>query len=206
MRLGVVAADVLGGRGDELDAIAALVAAGQRQGEQRQGHDPAQYASQRVKPRPSVLRQPMEPFLRFARYGRAMDTETHPMMMVEARRSERVRSLLRARILFNNRSSTIDCTIKNISAHGAKIEIAHSMSVPTEFDLEVPQRGRTYRARMMWRAASSMGVEFNESAGALSANAQAAIEQLEAENRKLRASIALLTKRLEDLGQVITFT
>ena len=51
-----------------------------------------------------------------------------------------------------------------------------------------------------------MWVEFNESAGALSANAQAAIEQLETENRKLRASIALLTKRLEDLGQVITFT
>ena len=127
------------------------------------------------------------------------------MMMVEARRSERVRSFLRARILFNNGASTIDCTVKNISAHGAKIEIAHSLSVPAEFDLLVPQRGRTYRSRMAWRAADSIGVEFIETDTATSANAQAAIQQLEAENRKLRAGIAQLTKRLEDLGQTITF-
>ena len=126
------------------------------------------------------------------------------MMMVEARRSERVRSFLRARILFNNSASTIDCTIKNISAHGAKIEIVHSLSVPSEFDLEVPQRGRTYRARMMWRAADSIGVEFVEQ-GATSENAQATIQRLEAENRKLRSSVAQLTKRLEDLGQIVNF-
>ncbi len=126
------------------------------------------------------------------------------MMMVEARRSERVRSFLRARILFNNGASTIDCMIKNISAHGAKIEIAHSMSVPAEFNLEVPQRGRTYRAKMMWRAADSIGVEFTEQGGA-SENTQATIQRLEAENRKLRGSLALLTKRLEDLGQVVNF-
>ncbi len=126
------------------------------------------------------------------------------MMMVEARRSERVRSLLRARILFNNGASTIDCTIKNISAQGAKIEIVHSLSVPSEFDLEVPQRGRTYRAKMMWRAADSIGVEFIEQ-GATSENAQAMIQRLETDNRKLRNSVALLTKRLEDLGQTIEF-
>ena len=126
------------------------------------------------------------------------------MMMVEARRSERVRSLLRARILFNNGASTIDCTIKNISIHGAKIEIAHSLSVPSEFDLEVPQRGRTYRAKMMWRAAASIGVEFVDQ-GVGSETAQVTIQRLEAENRKLRGSVALLSKRLEDLGQAVGF-
>ena len=126
------------------------------------------------------------------------------MMMVEARRSERVRSFLRARILFNNGASTIDCMIKNISTHGAKIEIAHSMSVPTDFDLEVPQRGRTYRAKMMWRAADSIGVEFAEN-GVTAENAQATIQRLETENRKLRSSVTLLTKRLEDLGQAVSF-
>ncbi len=126
------------------------------------------------------------------------------MMMVEARRSERVRSFLRARILFNNGASTIECMIKNISTHGAKIEIAHSLSVPTEFDLEVPQRGRTYRAKMMWRAADSIGVEFADQGGT-SENAQATIQRLEAENRKLRGSVNLLTKRLEDLGQTVSF-
>lgn len=127
------------------------------------------------------------------------------MMMVEARSSERVRSLLRARILFNNGASTIDCTIKNISSHGAKIEIVHSLSIPAEFDLQVPQRGRTYRSKMVWRASDSIGVEFIEADAATSASALATIKQLEAENRKLRTSIAQLTKRLEDLGQTINF-
>ncbi len=134
-----------------------------------------------------------------------MENVTPSMMMVEARRSERVRSFLRARILFNNGASTIDCTIKNISAQGAKIEIAHSLSVPAEFDLHVPQRGRTYRSKMAWRASDSIGVEFIGQDNSTTANAQATIQRLDAENRKLRAGIAQLTKRLEDLGQVVNF-
>lgn len=133
-----------------------------------------------------------------------MEHVTNSMMMVEARRSERVRSFLRARIIFNNGASTIECTIKNISLHGAKIEIIHSLSVPSEFDLEVPQRARTYRAKMMWRAADSIGVEFVEQ-GVGTENAQGTIQRLETENRKLRNSIAQLTKRLEDLGQAVGF-
>lgn len=127
------------------------------------------------------------------------------MMMVEARRSERVRCFLSARILFNNGASTIDCMVKNIAKEGAKIEIAHSLSIPAEFDLLVPQRGRTYRSKMVWRDVDSIGVEFIEADAAMSADARATIQQLEAENRKLRAGIAQLTKRLEDLGQAIGF-
>ena len=82
------------------------------------------------------------------------------MTMAEARRDERVRAFLRARICFNNNASTIDCTVKNISASGAKIEMSSAVSVPSEFDLDVPQKGRIYRARLMWRDASSLGVQF----------------------------------------------
>lgn len=139
--------------------------------------------------------------LTFLRHDRSMKVDTPVAKGIEGRRSERVRSFLRARILFNNGASTIDCTIKNISAHGAKIDVDHAMSVPSEFDLEVPQRSRTYRARMMWRAADSVGVEFIEH-GASPDNAQSAIQRLEAENRKLRASVAQLTRRLEELGQL----
>jgi len=46
--------------------------------------------------------------------------------MPEARRSERLKSLLRARIVFNAGSSTIECVIKNVSAHGMRLEIAEA--------------------------------------------------------------------------------
>ena len=49
--------------------------------------------------------------------------------MPEARRSERLKSLLRARIVFNAGSSTIECVIKNVSAHGMRLEIADVLSV-----------------------------------------------------------------------------
>jgi hypothetical protein len=56
--------------------------------------------------------------------------------MPEARRSERLKSLLRARIVFNAGGSTIECVIKNVSAHGMRLEIADGLSVPGEVDLE----------------------------------------------------------------------
>ena len=127
------------------------------------------------------------------------------MLMVETRRADRVRSFLRARILFNNGASTIDCVIKNISQTGAKIDIVSTMSVPSEFDLEVPQRGRTYRCRMVWRTAESIGVTFADDT-AVEDNSEIKMRALESENRKLRATVAKLTKRLEDLGQVINFS
>ncbi len=121
------------------------------------------------------------------------------MMMVEARRAERVRSFLRARIIFNNHSTTIDCVIKNISRAGAKIELGNSMSIPETFDLEVPQKGRSFRARLSWRNETSIGVEFVEDDAVERDRGE--VERLRQENRALRASVAQLTKRLEQLGQ-----
>ncbi len=128
------------------------------------------------------------------------------MMMIEARRAERVRSLLRARILFNNHNSTIDCIIKNFSPFGAKIELDNTMSIPDSFDLEIPQKGRTYRAKLSWRDRDAIGVEFIEDTPAVQEGALKSIERLQNENRKLRNSVAQLTKRLEELGQAVMFT
>ena len=68
--------------------------------------------------------------------------------LAEVRRDERVRAFLRARIIFNNQNTSIECTIKNISSKGAKIVLSEALAIPSEFDLEVPQKGRTYRAKL----------------------------------------------------------
>ena len=127
------------------------------------------------------------------------------MMMIEARRAERIRSFLRARIVYNNQNSTIECTIKNISPFGAKIELGNAMSIPDSFDLEIPQKGRSYRARLTWRSESAIGVEFIDDDPA-HRDASSKVERLETENRRLRTAVAQLTKRLEDLGQDVSFT
>ena len=125
-------------------------------------------------------------------------------MMAEVRRDERVRAFLRARIIFNNHNTTIECTIKNISASGAKIVLSEALTIPNEFDLEVPQKGRTYHARMMWRDAGSIGVHFIEAGMEAFAAQNHQLVQLHAENRRLKATVVGLKKRLEDLGQDVS--
>ncbi len=124
------------------------------------------------------------------------------MTMVEGRKTDRVRAFLRARIIFNNGNSTIDCTVKNISPTGAKLELSNTITVPADFDLEVPQRGKVYRARIVWRDAEALGLTFI--AAELAHEPQeASSEQLNRENRRLKAIVFTLTKRLEELGQDI---
>jgi hypothetical protein len=80
----------------------------------------------------------------------------------DLRGSRRVRSFLQARVVFNNRSSTLDCTLRDSSESGAKLLFAAHVPVPDEFDLEIPLKARKHRARVMWRGQDSCGVQFLE--------------------------------------------
>lgn len=127
------------------------------------------------------------------------------------RSAERIRSFLRAQIIFNNRMSTIDCIIKNISATGARIALNDTFAVPTEFDLYIPQKSRSHHARLVWRDKDSIGVEFVDGqTAAVSATAapeppamggETRLRDLEVQNAELKARIRALCRRLEDLGQ-----
>ncbi len=129
--------------------------------------------------------------------------------MQEMRQTERIRSFLRAQIIFNNRMSTIDCTIKNISATGAKVALGDTLAVPGEFEIDIPHKGRSYRARLVWRDKEAIGVEFvdakTHAAASAASTPVAAPEQhlhdLQLQNAELKAKIQKLRKRLEDLGQ-----
>jgi hypothetical protein len=86
--------------------------------------------------------------------------------MSDLRSASRVRSLLGARIVFNNRFSTVDCVVRDISASGAKLLVTGANMLPEEFELEIPQKGRKHRVRLVWRRGDVCGVQFLESAAA----------------------------------------
>jgi hypothetical protein len=119
--------------------------------------------------------------------------------MSEERRSERARTLVGAQIIFNNHMSTVDCVIRNISSTGASLVLADTLSVPNEFELHIPQKGRSYRARVVWRSAEGIGVEFHPAYAKRPQEAR--LRELETENAQLKARILVLSKRLADLGQ-----
>lgn len=131
--------------------------------------------------------------------------------MQNMRSAERIRSFLRAQIIFNNRMSTIDCIIKNISATGARIALNDTLAVPTEFDIYIPQKSRGHHARLVWRDKDAIGVEFTDPQATTAPSAPAAelpamggearLRDLEFQNAELKARIRALCRRLEDLGQ-----
>jgi hypothetical protein len=71
----------------------------------------------------------------------------------------RRRVLKPARIVFNKRSSTIDCTVRNLTDQGALLILPSILGVPEEFDLIIasePPRA----CRVVHKHESSLGVEF----------------------------------------------
>jgi hypothetical protein len=107
-----------------------------------------------------------------------------------------------AHAIFNNGQSTIDCQIRNISRKGAKLVLSEAVTLPEEFDLVVPSRGKTYRARLRWRTLSSTGVEFL--ATGASAELANRLDDLLAENALLRQRVAELTRQLAERGCELT--
>jgi hypothetical protein len=84
--------------------------------------------------------------------------------MLERREEARLRVFLGGVIAFNGRSSTIDCHVRNITSTGAFIALESTAMIPDEFDFAVPARGRSLRARMIWRTDCAAGLSFINSA------------------------------------------
>jgi hypothetical protein len=80
--------------------------------------------------------------------------------MTDLRLAPRKRSLLGGRIVFNNRSSTLDCTVRDLSPTGAKLLLTSTATIPSEFDLEIPLKEQTLHARVMWHRGNACGVSF----------------------------------------------
>jgi len=80
--------------------------------------------------------------------------------MTERRKSLRMRSFLGGEVAFNKGQSKLECLIRNFSQRGAKLVFADPVTVPTEFDLYVPKKERSFRARVIWCRATEVGVTF----------------------------------------------
>jgi hypothetical protein len=82
--------------------------------------------------------------------------------MQDRRKTTRSRTYIGGQIAFNQRSSLMDCLVRNISAGGAKLAFTNTGAVPQEFDVTMPRMARTFRARVVWRRAEEAGVTFLE--------------------------------------------
>jgi len=82
--------------------------------------------------------------------------------MQDRRKLPRRRTYLGGRVTFDQRHSTLDCVVRNLSAAGAKIAFPDTVIAPDHFDLSIRPQQRTLRARITWRRGYEAGVVFSE--------------------------------------------
>jgi hypothetical protein len=116
--------------------------------------------------------------------------------MGEHRREPRQKSFLRGRIYFNNRNSTAECLVRDISTRGARIIFEDEVTIPDVVDLYIPQKDQNYRSHIVWRRGTEAGICF-----AIPEQAAQATEpgDLAARVEKLEHEIELLKRTLKRL-------
>lgn len=77
----------------------------------------------------------------------------------ERRVAQRDRVLRGGYVVFNGGRTTISCTVRDISATGAKIDVASATSIPTRFELDLPGALR-FSCSVVWQSKSALGIRF----------------------------------------------
>ena len=77
------------------------------------------------------------------------------------RRSTRRRTLKSGRIVFNNRNSMIECVVRNLSSHGALLELPNVAEIPEDFELYIDNETKCRATSTIWRRDGKMGVELS---------------------------------------------
>jgi hypothetical protein len=78
---------------------------------------------------------------------------------MDRRQDMRLRTLKRARIVFNDHHSVIDCTVRNLSPAGACLQVASPIGIPERFEVRF-EGGAMRRCRQVWYRNGLMGVRF----------------------------------------------
>jgi hypothetical protein len=122
--------------------------------------------------------------------------------MAERRSSSRKRAFLQGRLYFDHRRTSIDCLVRDISHEGARLKFAHAPVTPEVFELHVPNRDETFRARVQWRTGEEIGVTFDGAEDAPLVPA-AAPTDLAARVNRLERDLGLLQRKFNELHSLM---
>jgi hypothetical protein len=79
--------------------------------------------------------------------------------MDENRRSQRQRTFKGGSIIFGL-ATAVDCTVRNMSASGACLEIRSPVGIPDDFALIIKPEFIKRNCHVVWRSAERIGVRF----------------------------------------------
>lgn len=80
---------------------------------------------------------------------------------VERRQLHRARAFLSGKIIIDNGRVSPDCLIRNLSVHGAHINISASLELPRAVGLMLIKEGLLFDATVVWRQGDKTGLVFH---------------------------------------------
>jgi hypothetical protein len=86
---------------------------------------------------------------------------------MEKRKLPRRRVLKEGKLLYADGLRVLDCTIRDMSEHGARLLIANTIGLPEAFQLYEKSSGLLYPATIAWRRATVLGVHFDGPASSI---------------------------------------
>jgi hypothetical protein len=83
----------------------------------------------------------------------------HPMN-ADRRERQRRRCLLQVRLVYNDTQCSLSGRIRDISSHGAYLVVGNNLHLPELFYIVIHDAEGRIPARLIWRSADSIGVQF----------------------------------------------
>ena len=126
--------------------------------------------------------------------------------MGERRGTRRQKSFLRGFVYFDKRRGVMSCLVRDLSDDGARIIFSQSVTIPETVNLHIPQRDKTFRAKVTWRRGDEIGLALM-GVEEVAANSQEReliqrVAQLEAEIIALKRTIKQLKREHPAGGDV----
>ncbi len=119
--------------------------------------------------------------------------------MGERRNSRRTKSFLRGFVYVSRKRGALFCLIRDMSEKGARIVFSDTVTLPDVFDLYIPQRDQSFRAKVQWRRNDEIGLAFAATEHRRSSDAKLSENEVVQRVAMLEAEIASLRTLLKQL-------
>jgi hypothetical protein len=122
-----------------------------------------------------------------------------PTDMEDRRNYPRHRTFLQGRVYYNNRRSTADCIIRELTDDGARLSFTDPVTLPHAFELHIPNRDQTYRVETVWNHGEEVGVTFGKHEAPLAPAMGGQDASLSERVEKLEKELAALRRRISEI-------
>ena len=117
--------------------------------------------------------------------------------MIERRALVRHKTFMKGRIYFNNRLSSIDCIVRDVTDSGSRLEVSQSVALPDAFEIYLPTRNEYFHAKVKWRKGCNLGISWNSEKAPQVSEHGGSENSVADRLAKLEHDVAVLQKRLD---------